>query len=294
MSQSGRSRALLLSVLLHAFFLLGLGTGTAPGTVSEQGVLAVYLALPSAATERIFDPQANPGKMNVTQPVHTRAERRAPSKSGKVAIQPAVETVALDEDPVPVPVRFEEPEMSVRPFGEIPDPLQSTAALPQELPGSERTISRRKSEPLNVAAGKDPLLETNDNTGDEDISAHGSPITDHRAALFAFADDPAALGMIAHGALVPGLEEAVALSLPEPAYPVFSRKRGEEGRVVVGLTISAKGGVRRAEIIESSTHPRLDRAALEAVKKAAFRPATVNGCPVESVTKAAYRFELKK
>jgi TonB family protein len=51
--------------------------------------------------------------------------------------------------------------------------------------------------------------------------------------------------------------------------------------------------VQAALVAESSSYSRLDRAALQAVKKAAFTPATEYGMPVESHTKVAYRFQLK-
>jgi protein TonB len=89
------------------------------------------------------------------------------------------------------------------------------------------------------------------------------------------------------------LVEAAILSLPEPAYPVLSRRRGEEGKVIVEVTISAQGAVRRALIKTSSSYPRLDRAALKATESAAFSPATRYGVPVESLKRVAYRFELK-
>ena len=113
------------------------------------------------------------------------------------------------------------------------------------------------------------------------------------SALLAFAGDPVTLGMIVPDTLGPDLVEAEILSLPEPDYPVLSRKRGEEGRVVIELEISARGKVLKAEVANSSSYPRLDRAALEAVKAAIFGPAIEYGRPVESVTKVAYRFELK-
>ncbi|MCJ7500858.1 energy transducer TonB, partial [bacterium] len=119
------------------------------------------------------------------------------------------------------------------------------------------------------------------------------PITDHQPPLLAFAGDPAALGMIVHDALGPDLMEAQILFLPEPAYPVLCRKRGEEGRVMLEITISAEGGVRSAEIQTSSSYSRLDRAALDAAKMAIFRPATEFGVPVQSERTIAYRFELE-
>ncbi|UCG37797.1 MAG: energy transducer TonB [bacterium] len=86
---------------------------------------------------------------------------------------------------------------------------------------------------------------------------------------------------------------AEVVAFPEPVYPLLSRKRGEEGRVVLEVTVSAEGSVHRARIRTSSSHPLLDQAALEAVKAATFSPAVRHGQPVESMARVAYRFRLK-
>lgn len=54
-----------------------------------------------------------------------------------------------------------------------------------------------------------------------------------------------------------------------PDYPSFSRKRGEEGRTVVVVTIK-NGSVIKAEIRESSGYERLDNSALRAAKQWKF------------------------
>ena len=55
------------------------------------------------------------------------------------------------------------------------------------------------------------------------------------------------------------------LSKQPPEYPVFSRKRREEGKVSIIITIEA-GHVVRADIERGSGHSRLDEAALRAVR----------------------------
>ncbi len=55
-------------------------------------------------------------------------------------------------------------------------------------------------------------------------------------------------------------------------YPSSAQKRQIEGRVVVGFTLDPDGRVTSAEIVRSSRHSALDRAALDAVKSAAPFP----------------------
>jgi len=63
--------------------------------------------------------------------------------------------------------------------------------------------------------------------------------------------------------------------------------------VVVEVKIGAGGRILGAEVIESSSHSRLDRAALKAAGQVSFHPATASGTPVESRISVAYRFELE-
>jgi len=79
-----------------------------------------------------------------------------------------------------------------------------------------------------------------------------------------------------------------------PVYPRESREKGEEGRVVISLTIRADGMAADIKVAESSGYPRLDQAALEAVRNSTFIPATRFGLPIDSTKKIAFTFRLKE
>lgn len=70
----------------------------------------------------------------------------------------------------------------------------------------------------------------------------------------------------------PGFE-AGYLRNPAPAYPVQSRRLGEEGRVLLNVFVESNGCPTRVEIRQSSGSIRLDLAAREAVKRWRFVPA---------------------
>lgn len=57
-------------------------------------------------------------------------------------------------------------------------------------------------------------------------------------------------------------------------YPLGSKIRGEEGKVVVRVTVDASGRVRSLTITESSGYPALDRQALKDLRRARYYPAT--------------------
>ncbi len=85
----------------------------------------------------------------------------------------------------------------------------------------------------------------------------------------------------------------VAYARPiEIEYPSLSRRLGETGRVVVRVLIDALG--RPVEVIVHTTSgfARLDRAAIDAVHRALFRPYSENGTPAAAYALIALRFEL--
>ena len=63
------------------------------------------------------------------------------------------------------------------------------------------------------------------------------------------------------------------LSNPAPAYPAASRRLGEEGTVRLRVLVDSSGAPMDILLASSSGHPRLDRAAQEAVSVWRFVPA---------------------
>lgn len=79
----------------------------------------------------------------------------------------------------------------------------------------------------------------------------------------------------------------------DPYYPSFSKRAGEQGEVVVRLIISENGEVEEARLLQSSSYPRLDRAAMEIGKRYRFKPYTINGSPTKISTNLLIKFNLK-
>ena len=85
------------------------------------------------------------------------------------------------------------------------------------------------------------------------------------------------------------------LEPPAVVYPRLSKRNGETGLVVVRAYIGAAGGAPQSvQLSKSSTHARLDEAAIAAVQKARFKPHTENGQPVEGWALIPINFELEK
>lgn len=76
------------------------------------------------------------------------------------------------------------------------------------------------------------------------------------------------------------LSRASGLDNPLPVYPELSRRLGEEGVVRLAVLILADGRVAEVSVARSSGFPRLDAAAVAAVRRWHYLPARRNGEPV--------------
>jgi protein TonB len=71
--------------------------------------------------------------------------------------------------------------------------------------------------------------------------------------------------------------DAQYLQNPKPAYPVISKRLGEQGKVVVRVFIGEDGRAQKAEIRQSSGYERLDQAALNTVLSWRYVPGKRGG-----------------
>lgn len=78
-----------------------------------------------------------------------------------------------------------------------------------------------------------------------------------------------------------------------PKYPDESRKKGEEGKIALEITVAADGAVKSAKIVSSCGYGALEAAAVKAVTEARFTPAKASGRNVESVARLTLDFKLK-
>ena len=79
---------------------------------------------------------------------------------------------------------------------------------------------------------------------------------------------------------------------PRPAYPPRAVRGGIEGRVLLTVEVLPSGEVADVGVEETSGHPILDRAALEAVRRWRFMPALRLGVPVRARVLVPVAFSL--
>lgn len=73
-------------------------------------------------------------------------------------------------------------------------------------------------------------------------------------------------------------------------YPAESLRAGEKGSVVLSMVVTADGSVRSVEVAQSSGFPRLDAAAMTAIRTCRFTPQLVDGVPTEARGLFRYSF----
>jgi len=79
-----------------------------------------------------------------------------------------------------------------------------------------------------------------------------------------------------------------------PAYPQRSRRNGEEGTVILRVELSEAGNVDAARVQTSSGFPRLDEAAIAAVRAWRCQPARRNGQPISTTALQPFKFVLQE
>lgn len=78
----------------------------------------------------------------------------------------------------------------------------------------------------------------------------------------------------------------------EPDYPVAARSRGQEGKALLRVEVSAAGDALDVRLVSSTGFAALDQAALTAVREWQFTPATVDGKPVAGIADVPVYFRL--
>lgn len=175
-----------------------------------------------------------------------------------------VELVAARPDPIAAPpAPLASPTRSARVAARHHQPPPPPAAPEAAAPAPERAPAA--VEPVAPAAPPEPATPT--------VPARPGPAS-------AAAKSPVV-------SAVPRYRSNVA-----PDYPVACRRRGEEGVVLLNVTVSAGGLPTAISLNRSSGHPLLDQAALDAVHRWTFEPGRAGDVPVSTQVVVPVRFSL--
>ncbi|MGL5340583.1 MAG: energy transducer TonB [Aeromonas veronii] len=91
----------------------------------------------------------------------------------------------------------------------------------------------------------------------------------------------------------PPIARAPGLHNPEPAYPDLSRRRGEEGRVILKVRVAVDGTASSVEVDKSSGYRLLDREARRTVSRWHFIPGKQNNVAVEAWARVTIIFQIR-
>jgi protein TonB len=88
--------------------------------------------------------------------------------------------------------------------------------------------------------------------------------------------------------------DADYLHNPAPPYPALAKRMGEQGKVVLRVSVTPKGTADSVDIKTSSGSPRLDEAAQKTVRNWKFVPAKRGDTPVQSWVLVPIIFRLEQ
>jgi periplasmic protein TonB len=109
-------------------------------------------------------------------------------------------------------------------------------------------------------------------------------------------DEPAPNAITAETSPAPPVAETANMKVNkrvDPVYPAGSRRDGEQGTGMFKVLVDEKGRPLDVQVLKSTGFPRLDTAALEAIRKWAFSPAMQGGQGVQSWTRVQVAFQLQ-
>lgn len=88
-------------------------------------------------------------------------------------------------------------------------------------------------------------------------------------------------------------QDAQSIPCALPEYPKSSRRNKETGSTTIRYAISPAGEAYNVTVLQSSGFRDLDRAAIAAMGKCRFKPASIAGKPVQAIMLAQYHWGLE-
>jgi protein TonB len=276
--------AVFVSILLHAAVLVSVaGVFSDPPTErmepppEQGGIELLPVEVMGVATETTPESPADSG-------AHPPAEQAPPATAQAEAPPPAEaspadhassETVAAELPPPPseppqdeLPPPPPEPPQADR--AKTPDPLPPVPSPPVPSPPvpSPPVPSPPVPSPPVIVAAPQPL------------------------ALSLAGTDSASNAEVLGQNIIPASPDDRARNRP-PVYPREAIRRGQQGTVLVLIHVSPMGLAEGADILHSSGHASLDRAALDAVLSWRFRPAVRDGRAVPFEMRMQFVFAVE-
>lgn len=279
----GRTVALAASLFGHAALAAALLTrGPVLVNPGETVVVEIVSTVPGAGqAAKSLDEiasQAAAGATDEPVPSETLSTATTVGSAAPVEAAKAGEPGLTDEATKP-----DEAAWALEPAATLPlPPRKPIAPASASDSRSELPKSRRQPVPLTSTTQK-PVAPAPQGTAttSNDADTRDSPQTETASLTTGAGDgedggsDPTPMG-----------------GNPRPAYPPRAVRGGIEGRVLLTVEVLPSGQIADVAVEETSGHPMLDRAALEAVRRWRFTPALRLGVPVRARVLVPVAFSL--
>ena len=314
-SASLTAAALGASGLAHAAGLAAFVTLYEPepaAPVSRSVVIEIVAAAPAAAGEPSPSAAAEPRAAVPAEqtPDILVDEALPPEPPGvRMARTDAVETASLPHEVVPAPKpptapaetqavvpAVNEPsifeigiaalppatEFAPLPRWKPPVPAEETAAVAPVAPAAGQSLERIPPGTVTSERAAAPGTKQNQVPAPETAPDPGGKKGSSETASLPQDGESLVAADYAHA----------SLGNQPPRYPRRARRDGLEGRVVLSARVSAAGRIIGLEVVRSSGHEILDRAAFRAVNRWTVRPARQGSRPVSSEIRIPILFRL--
>lgn len=166
----------------------------------------------------------------------------------------------------------------------LPAPEAEKAPVAKPLPTARPQTEKRHAAPTPAPRTPTQTIETTSSNVPVASAPAPAPAETRPAAATAPAAEPVSQARF----------DADYLKNPAPAYPPLSRRMGEEGKVILRVSVNPQGTADSVEIRTSSGSPRLDEAAQKTVRNWKFIPAKRGETAMQSWVLVPIIFKLEQ
>lgn len=172
---------------------------------------------------------------------------------------------------------------------EMPMVVDLLPAPEMPKPPAVKALAPAKPQPAKLPPSATPKKPT------PPIEAAASTVAAPATPLAAAPEvTPAAAAAPAEAPIAQARFDADYLNNPAPRYPPLSRRMGEEGQVILRVSVNPQGSAEHIEIRTSSGSTRLDDAAVNTVKRWKFIPAKRGDNAIQSWVLVPIIFKLEQ
>ena len=271
----GTVGALVLFGHLGAFATLYAWLPEVPASDVGTGVVTAMVSLEVGVGVPIVSPQPKVETVKTVEPV---TPLQKPEVQAPEVVEPRVEENPQVKDTVkPPPVKTVQAVKTVKPK----EPVKPKAVSKLKALSKASATATPKATPSRARISVKPS-----STPSADSSS--VPLRNPKAANTGVSSGAGTTDYVGPSA------SADYFKNPHPKYPKISLRRKEAGTVLLALIVTAEGRAKDVRVLKTSGYPRLDKAALDAVKDWRFIPAKRLGRPVDADYELPIHFKLRQ